>query len=92
MTVIALRVVAEVLWPDQGDTEASPNPDPRATRATESDPMAKAPPITAPQDTAERDPSVVLAISTADPCRSTIVADVVAISVLPVNARPAPAG
>jgi hypothetical protein len=52
MAVITVNVVAEAPEPGQGDTEASPMPDPKARRIKEVAAAATVPAMMAGQDTA----------------------------------------
>src|SRR5271168_3778633 len=59
MAVITVKVVTEAPELGQGDTEAKPKPDPRASRISDNAAAAKAPPIIAAQEIAEVDDSNV---------------------------------
>ena len=57
MAVIIPNVVAETPELGQGDTVASPSPDPRAASSNPIEAMTNAPPIMAPHETADAFPS-----------------------------------
>jgi hypothetical protein len=59
IAVIAVKVVSEAPELGQGDTEARPKPDPRASRISDNAAVAKAPPMIAAQEIAEVDDSKV---------------------------------
>ena len=59
IAVIAVKVVTEAPEFGQGDTEARPKPDPRASRISDKAAVAKAPPMIAAQEIAEIDDSTV---------------------------------
>ena len=65
IAVITVKVVTEAPELGQGDTEARPKPDPRASRISVSAAAAKAPPMTAAQEIAEVDDSKVWSTSPA---------------------------
>jgi hypothetical protein len=59
IAVIAVKVVTEAPEFGQGDTEAKPKPDPRASKISDNAAVAKAPPMIAAQEIAEIDDSKV---------------------------------
>jgi hypothetical protein len=59
IAVIAVKVVAEAPEFGQGDTEAKPKPDPRASRISDNAAVAKAPPMIAAHEIAEVEDSKV---------------------------------
>ena len=63
IAVITVKVVTEAPEFGQGDTEARPKPDPRASRINDKAAVAKAPPMIAAQDIAETDDSSVWPVS-----------------------------
>src|SRR5271169_3606241 len=77
MAVISVKVVTEAPELGQGDTEARPKPDPRATRINDNAAAAKAPPMIAAQEIAAVDDSKVWPASparrvSARPCKGAL--------------------
>jgi hypothetical protein len=65
IAVIAVKVVTEAPEFGQGDTDARPKPDPRASRISDNAAVAKAPPMIAAHEIAEVRDSKVLPASPA---------------------------
>jgi hypothetical protein len=59
IAVSAVKVITEAPEFGQGDTEARPKPDPRASRISDKAAVARAPPMIAVQEIAEVDASKV---------------------------------
>src|SRR6516165_7222534 len=78
IAVIAVKVVTEAPEFGQGDTEARPKPDPRASSISDNAAIAKAPPMIAAQEIAEiddsnvRPPSLSPRVSAARPLKGTL--------------------
>jgi hypothetical protein len=64
IAVIAVKVVGDAPVSRQGDIDASPKPDPSATKSTEADIAMNAPAIIAVHDTADTEDSFVMALPT----------------------------
>src|ERR1700733_10477439 len=68
-----VKVPAVTPAPGQGETDDRPNPAPRPSRMIPVAAMTKAPPVTAPQETAGRGPSTTATAAASGPRASTIV-------------------
>src|SRR5271163_3316080 len=83
MAVITVKVVTEAPEFGQGDTEARPKPDPRASRFSDNAAAAKAPPMIAAQEIAEVDDFKVWPASPASRASARPVKGALTIATLP---------
>ena len=87
MAVITPKVVTETPEFGQGETEASPRPEPRAIRIKLTATITKAPPMMAPHDTADTVPAP-LSVTGNSPLRSVAaVAKAIAVRLMPEECK-----